>query len=154
MKDTQPHSAPSLIRSARALWLTLTGTLLVAAFVFVGFVMPAEFGEDPTGIGKLTGLSAMAGYDVAALSLEGKPPVQDRVQFPLSPFESVEYKYELAAAQAVLFRWTATGEVLFDFHSEEEGTDPEDAISFSTGRGVVEQGTYVASSGSVPSSSL
>ena len=34
--------------------------------------------------------------------------------------------------------------MVFDFHSEEEGTDPEDAVTFDVGRSASESGTYVA----------
>lgn len=36
------------------------GALVIAAVGVVGFVLPAEFGIDPTGIGKATGVLAMA----------------------------------------------------------------------------------------------
>ena len=78
------------------------------------------------------------------LSAEGGEFRSDYVEFPLSPFESIEYKYRLEAGQAMLYSWQAEGEVVFDFHSEEEGTDPEDAISFSVGRAAAQHGSYVA----------
>ena len=44
----------------------------------------------------------------------------------------------------MVFSWQADGEVVFDFHSEEAGTDPDDAVSFALGRGDAQHGTYVA----------
>ena len=40
----------------------------------------------------------------------------------------------LGDGQSLIFSWEADGEVVFDFHSEEEGTDPEDAVTFDVGR--------------------
>jgi len=130
--------------SSRSIWLSILGSFALALVVFLVFVLPAEFARDPTGLGKFLGIQGMSGFEVSALTLEAKPPLEDVVEFPLAPFESVEYKYELASGQAVVYSWQASGEVLFDFHSEEVGTDPEDSISFSTGRGESENGTFVA----------
>ena len=44
----------------------------------------------------------------------------------------------------MLFSWESDNEVIFDFHSEEEGIDPEDAVSFEVGKAKSRTGTYVA----------
>ena len=44
----------------------------------------------------------------------------------------------------MVYSWSAEDEVVFDFHSEEAGTDPEDAVSFNVGRAAAQHGTYVA----------
>ncbi|MGK0222164.1 MAG: hypothetical protein ACI9ON_001402 [Limisphaerales bacterium] len=130
--------------SSHNIWLSSGLSLLAAIVVFIVFVLPAEFGRDPTGLGTLMGVRGMSGYDVSALSLETRDPIEDAVEFSLYPFESIEYKYELNQGQAMLYQWRAGGEVVFDFHSEEKGTDPEDSVSFSVGRGDSERGSYVA----------
>lgn len=132
------------IDSGRRLTISVIVSLIAAVLVYFVFVLPAEFGRDPTGLGELMGLKGMSGFEVQSLITESQPPTQDQVEFPLAPFESVEYKYEMEAGQGLVYDWSASGEVLFDLHSEEQGTDPEDAISFSVGRGTQEQGTYVA----------
>jgi hypothetical protein len=40
--------------------------LLVAIFVLVAAVLPAEFGIDPTGLGRVTGLKEMGVFKVEA----------------------------------------------------------------------------------------
>ena len=119
-------------------------SLGLAAVALVFFVLPAEYGLDPTGVGDRLGIAGMSGYTVSALSKEGAAHKEDYVEFALAPFESIEYKYELSAGQAMVFSWSAEGELVFDFHSEEAGTDPEDAVSFSIGRSNSQHGTYVA----------
>ena len=133
-----------LTLSRSALWKATLLSFCVALLGLVLFVLPAEFGIDPTGAGGAMGINKMSGYSVSALVLEEEAYTEDRVEFPLAPFESVEYKYELAAGQAIVYRWEATGKVVFDLHSEEAGTDPEDAVSFSVGEAIRENGTYVA----------
>jgi hypothetical protein len=44
---------------ARKLWLGIGGAALVAALLLVTVVLPAEYGIDPTGIGKGLGLTAI-----------------------------------------------------------------------------------------------
>ena len=130
--------------SPRQLLWTLLASLVAGLAAFVVFVLPAEFDVDPLGTGELMGIKGMAGYSVQALTVEAEPAHTDRVEFPLAPFESVEYKYELAAGQAVVYHWHAEGEVLYDLHGHETGTDEEDSVTFSTGRVPAQAGTYVA----------
>ena len=119
-------------------------SFLVAVCVFVVFVLPAEYGRDPTGLGKLMGIDGISAYSVGVLSLEEESIKKDEIVFTLEPFESIEYKYRLAAGQSMIFSWDADEQVIFDFHSEEEGTDPDDAVSFEVGKGSTRRGTYVA----------
>jgi hypothetical protein len=124
--------------------LTTLTCLVLALVVLVAFVLPAEYGEDPTGFGELIGIKGMSGYSVGALSNEEAHYTSDEVYFLLEPFDSIEYKYNLAAGQSMVFSWDAGGEVTYDFHSEEEGTDPDDAVSFDIGKAANRHGTYVA----------
>ena len=128
----------------RQLFLTVLASVLLGSLALLLFVLPAEYGIDPTGLGKKLGIQRMSEYSVSALSTENAPPRQDYVEFPLSPFQSIEYKYELKAGQSMQFSWQAQAEVVFDFHSEEVGTDPEDSVSFAVGRAANQHGTYVA----------
>ncbi len=131
--------------SKRTLLVSTLSSLGVALLVLMLFVLPAEYGLDPTGFGELTGIDGMGGYTVGALSEESHEFHEDSIEFVLAPFESIEYKYELEAGEALVYSWTTNAEVLYDFHSHEVGTDPEeDSISFSVGRGVSGHGTYVA----------
>ena len=136
--------------SARALVRITAATLISALLALLLFVLPAEFDTDPTGVGELLGIKGMAGYSVGALSVQPEPYVDDVREFELGPFEAIEYKYQLAAGQSMVFSWHARmldgqpSEVVYDFHSEEVGTDPEDAVSFDVGRGAQGQGNFVA----------
>ena len=128
----------------KKLAVTTFACLALALVVVVAFVLPAEYGEDPTGFGELIGIKGMSGYTVGALSAEEVHYKTDEVYFLLEPFESIEYKYTLAQGQSMVFSWDAPGEVVFDFHSEEEGTDPEDAVSFEISKAEERHGTFVA----------
>ena len=126
-------------------------SLVLAVGVFVLFVLPAEYGQDPTGLGTLLGIRGMsgggAGVDVAALARVDHDFIEDSVEFPLAPFESVEYKYALDAGHGMVYSWVAEDEVVFDFHSEKSGaptSGESEVLSFAAGRSRQDHGSYVA----------
>jgi hypothetical protein len=127
------------------------GSVVAAGLALVLFVLPAEYDMDLTGAGELMGIKGMAGYSVAALSNQPTTYHKDSVTFPLAPFESVEYKYALAQGQSMVFSWQTVSalndpqaELIFDMHSEEKGTDPEDSVTFDMGRAGSAHGSFVA----------
>ncbi len=57
--STTEHIHIPEVRSSRALLKSTLIALVVAAALLVIIVMPAEYGVDPTGVGRLTGLKEM-----------------------------------------------------------------------------------------------
>ena len=119
--------------------------LAAATAVFTTLVLPAEFGVDPTGAGRLLGLTGLAGEPPVDVHRTTLALVGDQRQFALAPFESVELKYDLAAGDGMVYSWHATAEVVFDLHAEPAGAPEGVAESFAQGRGTTDNGTYVAS---------
>jgi hypothetical protein len=130
--------------SPRAIAVTLAASVGIALLALLLFVLPAELGVDPLGVGDRLGVTGMSANDVPALVQQQASYRQDYVEFPLGPFESVEYKYALSAGQAMVYSWQAEGEVVYDLHSELSGKGPEDAISFLPGRSDAQHGSFVA----------
>jgi hypothetical protein len=118
--------------------------LLVSIALLLTVILPAEYGWDPLGTGAALGLMGMAGDDVVALREQGGPWREDRITFPLAPFEGVEYKYRLEEGDTLMFQWRADGEVLFDMHAEPDGSAEGYAESFARGRGADGNGSYTA----------
>jgi len=133
-----------LTLSASQLKTSLLSSIGLAVISLICFVLPAEFGIDPTGIGRLLGVHSMSQPQVQALSIESHQAQEDLAEFVLAPFESIEYKYVLAQNQSLTFSWRTEADVEFDLHSEAQGTDPEDAVTFAKGAGRAQHGTYVA----------
>ena len=96
------------------------------------------YGIDPTGIGRMLGLTALSGAAV----VEAVPPPQgdglapeidgmvtlypgryrvDSRTFTLGPNQYLEYKYRLAKDASMLFSWKASGDVVHDFHGDPDG---------------------------------
>jgi hypothetical protein len=110
--------------------------LLVSGISLVVAVLPAEFGVDPTGVGRKLGLLALADTKAQVAAFEGardtaptartvveepRPFRTETVEFVLAPHEFVEYKYRLDKGQPLLYSWRATAAVNLEFHAEPDG---------------------------------
>ena len=125
--------------SRNKLLIGSVAALAVAGVAVVGFVLPAEYGIDPLGIGKALGLTKLSepgpneeqirgSKRVGVLALSEQPPTPeawtDRWQITLRPYEAIELKYTLAEKAALDFSWSATAPLYYDMHSHPfEGGD-------------------------------
>jgi hypothetical protein len=124
--------------------------LLVAGLILVMFVLPAEYAVDPLGTGARSGLLdlGVTGQQVDALNAatatgasgqgtllapQEKPFHHESVEFTLGPSEGMEYKYRLDKGQVLLFSWTATVPVGFEFHAEPDGAPSGYAQTYEKG---------------------
>ena len=124
--------------------LATAGALLAASAVFVALVLPAEFGVDPSGVGRALGLAGLSGRAEGGYQPRPGALARDRREFHLAPFESVELKYHLDAGRGLAYSWTASGEVVFDLHAEPAGAAEGYAESFAQGRSDADSGIYEA----------
>ena len=115
----------------------------VGLLVLLVAILPAEFGSDPLGTGRLLGLTALSADENP---FESQPELhrEDYVEFVLGPFESVEYKYTLDLDASMVFSWVADGEVYYDMHAEPAGLDEEYAESFEQGNADRQMGSFHA----------
>jgi hypothetical protein len=136
-------------------------SLLAAAILLVGVVLPAEYGIDVSGFGRLTGLTSLAnskpgesGKAVAASSRKSwsmahaeKYEIQT-FEVPLRGDEELEYKAEIAGGEPLLYSWHVKegSTVYFEFHGEPTiGKWPKDYYeSYETGEAAGGQGSMVA----------
>jgi len=128
-EETLPLAeAPSTGAILKATVIAL-GVALVILFVAV---LPAEYGIDPLGTGKLLGLTGISQAAESASSTAGRAtPVAtgiytahsatykvDSEDLALEPGEGVEIKYHMQKGAAMLYAWKADGKVQFEFHGE------------------------------------
>ena len=120
-----PIEAPSRKRIAFAMAVAL----VVAAFIVVAAVLPAEYGLDPLGTGKAFGLLDLFNASSDDPSPSPPPPENaaaapprvyktESTKFTLRPGQGFEYKYRLQKDRAMVYAWTATGTVKSEFHGE------------------------------------
>ncbi len=108
--------------------------ILAASIILVTIVMPAEYGIDPTGIGRGLGLAAMgqpaqpsdqpgaaavAAAPEAAVVKRAMPFRSDTMSLTLMPGKGAEIKAAMQAGDDFVFTWaTDGGAVNFDMHGE------------------------------------
>lgn len=105
---------------------------VVAGALLIGFVLPAEYGVDPTGLGRVTGLTALAqeapasgataalafnveDYDPQAeriersiqglIHLEDAPFKSEVIELQIEDFGEIEHKFILPADTSFVYAW-------------------------------------------------
>ncbi len=145
--NNQQATEPKKLSTATAV-LALFAALLLAAVLLVTVVLPAEYSLDPLGTGRTLGLLGLADGGASAVTSEDQPYKLDRVEFQLSPFESVEYSYRMEIGSSFVYSWQADRELVFNLHSSPDlpplDAPADYAESFSAGRSPQAQGTYSA----------
>jgi hypothetical protein len=147
--------------------LAAAAAMLVAGVVLMAAILPAEYGVDPLGTGRVLGLTSLAQANESAAgegegasaqelpqSLEpvrpgantaqAVPLKQDTVTFKLGPREGMEYKYRMEKGASFVYSWTSTGRVNFDFHGEPVGAPKGYAESYQMGEGQNAAGSFFA----------
>ena len=138
----------------------LRSTILAAisaVVLLVAVVLPAEYGIDPTGVGRVLRMTEMgnikqqlaaeaeadaANPPTATVPVTPKAPAQavapqvewrDERPFTLTPGEGTEIKLKMVEGAKAQYAWVVEGgEVNFDTH----GDAPGKSISYEKGRGV------------------
>ncbi len=164
---TDMTAALAAAETRARLSLATAGSILVAGVILMVAILPAEYGVDPLGTGKLLGLTSIAqaesggAGEAAGSASEASPeelePVrpgantaqtvpfkQDTVTFTIGPYEGMEYKYRMEKGASFSYRWTSTGKVRFDFHGEPEGAPKGYAESYQMGEGERAAGSFFA----------
>lgn len=127
----------SPVEAKQRIALALGLALLMAGVLLVTVILPAEFAVDPLGTGARLGLLQLGqvGKQVEALNAtaadgagqatlvvaQEKPFQQESIELKVGPHEGVEYKYRLDKGEALLYSWSATAPVNFEFHAEPDG---------------------------------
>ena len=128
--------------SRRKVLTAVAGAFVVAVALLVGAILPAEYGIDPVGTGRLLGLLAL-GQSQPFATEEGEYRV-DRAELSLYPAEWVEYFYRLDEGSNMVFTWEATGPVTYNFHASPDGAPAGYAESFDAQDLAEGHGTYTA----------
>ncbi len=133
-----------------------------AVFIGVAVYMPAELGQDPTGIGTILGLTEMGKIkqqlkaeaeadsllhdeeqsslmnDVLALfvgTAHAQEAWQDTITFTLEPGDYTEIKATMEEGATLFYSWTSEGgRINFDLHAHADGQN----VTYEKGRGQTE----------------
>lgn len=102
-------------------------------------VMPAEYGVDPTGIGKALGLTALHAPEADSEVTTDQPAIPqtavisnespfhtESMSLTLQPSEGAEIKAQMREGESFVFSWSTDGEpVNFDMHGEKPDAGDE-----------------------------
>lgn len=125
----------------------------VGVVVAVCAVLPAEFGIDPTGLGRAFGLMKLSEarpLDAAPVTPVGDGAVSGAVMnrtnrdLSLEPGQGVEFKVLMEEGAVASFRWIASGRVHFDHHGEPAGDTSGYFESYALGDGEALEGKFTA----------
>jgi hypothetical protein len=140
---------PNELPSNQQLLRSTIIALIVAAVLLVTTVLPAEYGIDPTRIGRALGLTQMGEIKVqlaeevaqhnaaqqanAAAVVAPTPEKSDTTTVTLKPNEGVEYKLEMSKGAKAKYEWVSVGgPVNHNLHTDGQGG----SHSYSKGTGV------------------
>ena len=168
-------SAPDLrpLPTLPQLWKATGIAILVALVILVTVVLPAEYGIDPTGIGRKLGLGKLAAASIATppplisdspapatvapnssapsapaqiVSRRALPFRSDEMALTLKPGEGAEIKAAMREGDLFVFGWTAeNGKVEFDMHGEATNARNDEFTSYWKGRARADgHGTFTA----------
>jgi hypothetical protein len=149
---TAPPTAMPEAPTRKKLLVATAIALTVAAFVLVAAVLPAEYGIDPLGTGKALGLTAL--YDADAEAAPPPPSEGDAMPLPrvykteatkftLGPGQAFEYKYRIEQGGGMVFTWSATGPMKYEFHGDPDGIGAK-VLSYEKGQADFDSGSFVA----------
>ena len=154
--------------SPRTLVRASIAALGAGAVILVLFILPAEYGIDPTGVGGAIGLTRMAGGEDAVEPVEAPSttttlpayavPVQaqasiekttayrsDETTVTLAPHTGIEVKARMRAGDTLNFRWTSTGPVRADMHGEPTGGKEDEFTDYWKQKDITKsQGSFTA----------
>jgi len=162
---------PANLPSSATLIKSTIVAAVVAAFLLIIAILPAEYGVDPTGIGKVLGLTKMGEIKISLVkeavaqsteepaATKPAPPIQNIVQkpvetvtalrkdgleFTLAPNEGKEIKLALNKGERARYVWYTDGAAAnFDGHSDSVKYKI-DYKSWQKGRSQREEGELVA----------
>jgi len=142
--DSAPRPVGVTTPSVRKILLATAAAAVAAAIILVVAVLPAEYNIDPLGTGRLLGLTDLAGASSGAITRQDAAYKTNTASFELGPYEFVEFKYRLEQGATMIYSWSATGPVIYDFHSEPDGAPAGYAESFDKAQTPAAHGSYKA----------
>jgi hypothetical protein len=146
---TDPVQSHPLHPSGRAILKASAAALLVALVVLFVAVLPAEYGIDPTGLGRLLHFTRLH----AAKTMQGSATAhraesgnyaQHKVVLRFAPDQGFEYKLHMRPGQVLLYTWNSTGPLDYLFHGEIEGDHSGAVADYERKTAAVAQGSLTA----------
>jgi hypothetical protein len=126
---TPLHPKSTLIKA-------LVAAVVIATTLYFTVILPAEYNIDPTGVGKLLGLTVLtqetapdtqtapAAPTTGAIitNTSANEALKNVTTITVPPQRGIEYKFNMAQYSQMTYEWSTASEPLyFDFHGEPKG---------------------------------
>jgi hypothetical protein len=145
---SDPAQSHPLHPSKKAIVKASTFALVVALVILFVAIFPAEYGIDPTGVGKALGLTALntpgSGQNLNLTRSEPQKYAENRVVLQIAPLQGFEYKFLMQEGQMLLYSWQATSELEYEFHGQLEDAPQGEFTSYEKKAGTSASGSLVA----------
>jgi hypothetical protein len=96
--------------------------LIVSGLISIFAILPAEYGIDVTGAGRLlglTGLSTGGGISLTESFVSSPWPYEETSEeITVEPGKGLEYKLAVNKGSVMVFSWSASQPIYYDFHGE------------------------------------
>ncbi|MCF6319599.1 MAG: hypothetical protein L3J83_10055 [Proteobacteria bacterium] len=132
MKKTEEQN----LASNKFLLLSTIIALVFSSLIYLIVMLPAEFNEDPTGLGEVLGLTILSQakntptinpdrivdtkntYDKDTFTFR-----EDKQSISIPPNKGIEYKFNVKQFDTLAYEWQTSDDshIYFDFHGEPEG---------------------------------
>jgi hypothetical protein len=150
------------LRARERIAVAAAAAMFAAGVILMTAILPAEYGVDPLGTGRLLGLTQMAQAGEGATAADGGAVSSSQMVLPgantaqaarfrndtkvfeIPAREGIEYKYKMEKGGALVYAWKATGPVKIEFHGEPEGAPKGYADFYHVAEGAAENGTFFA----------
>ncbi|SJM95994.1 conserved hypothetical protein [Crenothrix polyspora] len=128
------------VQSLRSLILATVSALFLATVILITAVLPAEYGIDPTGLGKRLGLTQLSaqGEDIidpmVSSCKDQLAQWTDSTTLVIPVHSGLEYKFYVLKGEKLDYSWSTDGaKVYFDLHGEPKGDKTGFFKSFKVG---------------------
>lgn len=166
--ETPPDAIDAAAPSRRTLLYSIGGAMAVAIVIIFGAVLPAEYNQDPLGLGHATGLSRLWAPKETVVSPDaagGPSARREQAAFRTDTFviplaadgdearrNALEYKVRLPKGGTLVYSWQAEGlgapeDLMFDFHGHTVAAEAKGAVSvadYEKGSGASANGSLTA----------
>jgi hypothetical protein len=151
--------------SRRSLFIVVIASLVAAAAILLGAILPAEYHVDPLGIGRATGLLNLSRPKEVSIALPMNAAANsvahfystefraDTVDIPLTAGGDLtggderEWKVRMQVGDTVVYSWSVAAppdEFYFDFHGQSDPNPEVNVLSYKEGLGIASNGSMVA----------
>jgi hypothetical protein len=144
---SDPAQSHPLHQTKKSIVKAIIAAFSVASILLVTAILPAEYGVDITGVGSVLGLTDMATEDVALAPRsrdEAQTFQKNSVQLRLAPGQGFEYKLRMKEGETLVYSWSASKELEYDFHGQYENDTSGFFESYRATTGNAAHGSLVA----------